>query len=94
MTTSAKEVIAAAIKSRPAWNTPYSADADAILAALDAAGYVVVQRGAHDALVAALDTFVSEYVELVNSGDAGFWEPEDEPKVKAARSALALARKK
>lgn len=47
-----------------------------------------------DALVAALDTFVSEYVELVNSGDAGFWEPEDEPKVKAARRALAMARRK
>lgn len=47
-----------------------------------------------DALVAALDTFVSEYVELVNSGDAGFWEPEDEPKVKAARAALALSRRK
>jgi hypothetical protein len=47
-----------------------------------------------DALVAALDTFVSEYVELVNSGDAGFWEPDDEPKVKAARSALAMARRK
>ena len=47
-----------------------------------------------DALVAALDTFVSEYVELVNSGDVGFWEPEDEPKVKAARRALAMARRK
>jgi histidinol-phosphate/aromatic aminotransferase/cobyric acid decarboxylase-like protein len=44
MTASAKEVIAAAIKSRPAWNTPYSADADAILAALDAVGFVVVPR--------------------------------------------------
>lgn len=47
-----------------------------------------------DALVAVVDTFVSEYVELVNSGDAGFWEPEDEPKVKAARRALAMARRK
>ena len=53
MTASAKEVIAAAIKSRPAWNTPYSADADAILAALDAAGYVVVPREPTPAMVAA-----------------------------------------
>ena len=44
MTASTKEVIAAAIKSRPAWNTSYSADAAAILAALDAAGFVVVPR--------------------------------------------------
>lgn len=53
MTASAKEVIAAAIKSRPAWNTPYSADADAILAALDAAGLVVVPREPTEAMVAA-----------------------------------------
>lgn len=50
MTTSAKEVIAAAIKARPAWNTPYSADADAILSALDAAGYVVMPREASEAM--------------------------------------------
>jgi hypothetical protein len=44
------------------------------------------------ALVKALETFVEEYTALVNSGDAGFWDPEKEPKVIAARAALASAR--
>lgn len=42
-------------------------------------------------LYEALKLFVHEYVELVNSGDAGFWNPEEEDKVKAARAALAKA---
>lgn len=36
----------------------------------------------------ALTTFVDEYVEMVNSGDCGFWDPEKEDKVVAARKAL------
>lgn len=49
-----KEVIAAVI---PNYNgCSRDAISDAILAALDAAGLVVVPRGAHDALVAALKT--------------------------------------
>lgn len=43
-------------------------------------------------LYAALETFLSEYVALVESGDAGFWDGEKEPKVIAARSALRRAR--
>jgi hypothetical protein len=43
-------------------------------------------------LFAALETFVAEYVELVESGDAGYWDAEAEPKVIAARAALAKAR--
>ena len=43
-------------------------------------------------LYSALQTFVREYVDLVESGDAGFWDAEKEPKVIAARAALALAR--
>jgi hypothetical protein len=39
----------------------------------------------------ALKTFVAEYVDLVESGDAGFWDPEKEAKVIAARSAIAKA---
>lgn len=42
-------------------------------------------------LLAALRTFVDEYVGLVNSGDAGFWDPEGEPKVIAARKAISKA---
>jgi hypothetical protein len=40
----------------------------------------------------ALDLFVAEYVELVESGDAGFWDAEKEAKVIKARAALAKAR--
>ena len=43
-------------------------------------------------LYAALDLFVSEYVDFVESGDAGFWDAEAEDKVKLARAALARAR--
>ena len=41
-------------------------------------------------LYEALTLFVAEYCDLVNSGDAGFWDPETETKVQMARSALAL----
>lgn len=36
----------------------------------------------------ALSTFLTEYVALVESGDAGFWDVEKEPKVIAARALL------
>lgn len=42
-------------------------------------------------LLAALMKFTEDYVEMVNSGDCGFWEPENEDKVKAARAAIAKA---
>lgn len=42
-------------------------------------------------LFEALETFVEEYCALVNSGDAGNWDPEEEPKVIAARAALSRA---
>lgn len=42
-------------------------------------------------LLEALETFVSEYVALVESGDAGNWDAETEPKVIAARAAIAKA---
>lgn len=42
-------------------------------------------------LLAALQTLLNDYVELVNSGDAGFWDPEEEAQVKAARAAIAKA---
>lgn len=40
-------------------------------------------------LTQALDGMLCVYVSLVNSGDAGNWNPENEPEVKAARQALA-----
>lgn len=42
-------------------------------------------------LLAALATFVAEYVEMVESGDAGFWDAETEAKVIAARAAISKA---
>jgi len=56
---------------------PSAADADLMTAAPD--------------LFHALETFVKEYVSLVESGDAGFWNPEEEAKVIAARAALSKA---
>ena len=43
------------------------------------------------ALAAALQALLSRYVELVNCGDCGFWNPEEEPEVIAARRQLAEA---
>jgi hypothetical protein len=40
----------------------------------------------------ALQRMVDRYVSLVNSGDCGFWNPEDESDVIAARNALAQSR--
>lgn len=39
----------------------------------------------------ALDGILNRYTRLVNSGDAGFWDPEEEPEVIAARLALSSA---
>lgn len=43
------------------------------------------------ALVKALNGLLERYTGLVNCGDCGFWDPEKEENVIAARSALALA---
>lgn len=40
-------------------------------------------------LLAALKGLVALYCALVDSGDCGFWNPEDEPAVQAARAAIA-----
>ena len=40
-------------------------------------------------LYAALRSMTAKYVALAESGDCGFWNPEDEPAVKNARAALA-----
>lgn len=42
-------------------------------------------------LVASLREMVDLYTELVNSGDAGFWDPETEKQVQRARAAIAKA---
>lgn len=42
-------------------------------------------------LLEALELFVTEYVQLVDSGDAGFWDAETEEKVIKARAAIRRA---
>lgn len=42
-------------------------------------------------MLEALKQFVEEYVEMINSGDCGFWDPEKEDKVIKARAALSKA---
>lgn len=42
-------------------------------------------------MLEALKLFVHEYAELVESGDAGFWDVEKEEKVIKARAAIAKA---
>jgi hypothetical protein len=43
-------------------------------------------------LYAALDAITARYVSIAVSGDCGFWNPENEPEVVAARAALSRAR--
>ena len=42
-------------------------------------------------LLEALETMVSRYVELVESGDCGFWDAEDEDQIINARKAIRKA---
>lgn len=42
-------------------------------------------------LLEALTEMLERYVSLVNSGDAGKWNPEDEPQVQQARAAIRKA---
>lgn len=42
-------------------------------------------------MLAALKAITERYVDLAGSGDCGFWNPEEEPEVQAARAAIAKA---
>jgi hypothetical protein len=55
------------------------------------AEFIVKVVNAHDELVAALAGMTKLYVSLVNCGDCGFWDAEEEDPVKASRAALAKA---
>jgi len=55
------------------------------------AAFIVKACNSHDALVKALTDMVAMYVDLVDSGDAGFWDAEKVDEVIASRAALALA---
>lgn len=58
----------------------------------EAADALVRACNVRPTLVKALEGLLDHYVQLVNSGDAGNWDPEKEPVVIAARHALRLAR--
>jgi hypothetical protein len=62
--------------------------------ALDAeatAEFLARAANSHEALVQALDGLVNRLTELVDSGDCGFWSPDEEETIVAARAALKLA---
>lgn len=48
-------------------------------------------RDAAPELLEALNETLEHYLQLANSGDAGNWDPETEPKVIKARAAIAKA---
>lgn len=50
------------------------------------------EREAAGELLAALEAFTGMYVSMIDSGDCGFWNPEEEAEVIAARAAIAKAR--
>ena len=50
------------------------------------------QIAAAPELYDALSKLAELYAELVNSGDCGSWDPEEDEPMKAARAALAKAR--
>jgi hypothetical protein len=46
-----------------------------------------------DELVGALKAATKQWIDLANSGDAGFWNPEEDDHVIAARALIAKHRK-
>ena len=52
-------------------------------------GGTLVDGEDYDALHAACRALLNRYLALVNSGDAGNWNPEEEPEVIAVRRALS-----
>ena len=91
--------------SKGPWQWGYSFEADLSRWALRASGNPLSISGrthraiANRNLIAsapdlyeALEAILEKYTQLVNCGDCGFWDPETEGEVIAARSALCRAR--
>ena len=51
-------------------------------------GWNLQLQGQVETLKAGLEAMMLRYLELVNSGDCGNWDPEKEPEVRAARALL------
>lgn len=49
----------------------------------------MVRKSDYERLRVAAEAMLQRYVDLANSGDAGFWYPEEEPEVIALRDALS-----
>lgn len=52
------------------------------------AGEVAVLKAENERLANALENLLTRHCELVESGDCGFWDVEQEPEVVEARAAL------
>lgn len=59
-----------------------------IIMRLEAADTITRQAATIERLREALGGLLDHYVQLVNCGDCGFWNPETEPPVILARTAL------
>ncbi len=57
-----------------------------------ALGAVAARDHHYDAMMRALEGMLDRYTALVNCGDCGNWNPEEEDEVIAARAALAGAK--
>lgn len=51
--------------------------------------FILRAARAHSDLLAALKALCERHADLVNSGDCGFWNPEDDPAMQMARHAIA-----
>ena len=56
------------------------------------AALIVRAVNSFEAMKEALENLTKRYCDLVNCGDCGFWEPEDEKEIIASRAALKLAK--
>lgn len=58
----------------------------------EAASEIETLAAVNAELLEALEAFVAKYVQIADSGDCGFWNPEEEDFVIAARAAIAKAK--
>lgn len=73
----------------PEWGTaPELRPSQAARCVEELKGRATAAEAALERARAALTTMLNRYVDMVNSGDCGFWNPEDEDCVKQARAAL------
>lgn len=73
------------------WQAGYERAHGAVIETrVESAGWFDRMANAAPFLQAALVAMLEEYCNIATSGDAGYWEPENQAIVKQARAALAL----